>query len=99
MSGPPSPVKFAYSGFIVPNEPVGLISVMPQAWQTSTPYTSWKVAIMARGQAEPPITTFLRYESLALLVSRCRSSINHTVGTAAVNVTQQFSNSSHIHDP
>ena len=42
---------------------------------------------MARGQAEPPITTRLRCGSLAPVASRCCSSISHTVGTAAVNVT------------
>ena len=38
-------------------EPIGLISVMPQAWMTSVPYRSMKARIIASGQAEPPITT------------------------------------------
>ena len=42
------------------SEPSGLISVMPHACTTSTPYLSWKVFVIARGQAEPPITTRLR---------------------------------------
>ncbi len=29
--------------------PSGLISVMPQAWITSTPYFSWNFCVMARG--------------------------------------------------
>ena len=43
---------------------------------------------MARGQAEPPITTRFRYGSFSLLASRCCSSISHTVGTAALKVTR-----------
>ena len=43
---------------------------------------------MARGQAEPPITTFFRCGSFASLASRCCSSISHTVGTAAVKLTR-----------
>ena len=40
--------------------------------------------VMARGQAEPPITTFLRCGSLPPFASRCWSNISQTVGTAAV---------------
>ena len=79
---------------MVQSEPSGLISVMPQAWITSTPYFSWNVCVMARGQAEPPITTRLRYGSLAPVASRCAISISQTVGTAAVNVTLQVSSNS-----
>ena len=42
---------------------------------------------IARGHAEPPITTRLRKGSLPPVFSRSCSSISHTVGTAAVNVT------------
>ncbi len=88
MSRRESPLNFAYSGFIEPSVPSGLISVMPQAWQTSTPYTSWKVLVIARGEAEPPITTFFRCGSFMSLFSRYCSSISHTVGTPAVKVTR-----------
>ena len=37
--------------------PSGLISVMPQACSTSTPYSSWNARIIAGGHADPPITT------------------------------------------
>ncbi len=72
---------------MVQSEPSGLISVMPQAWITSTPYCSSKVLAMARGQAEPPITTRFKYGSLPPVFSRSCSSISHTVGTAAVKLT------------
>ena len=42
--------------------PSGLISVMPQACSTCTPYSSWKVRIIAGGQAEPPITVLFSVE-------------------------------------
>jgi hypothetical protein len=42
---------------------------------------------MARGQAEPPITTRFRCGSLPPVFSRSCSSISHTVGTAAVKET------------
>ena len=42
---------------------------------------------MARGQAEPPITTRFKCGSLPPVFSRSWSSISHTVGTAAVNET------------
>jgi len=57
-----SRVAPAGSGLIDPTEPSGLISVMPQAWRTSTPYSSSKAWIIDGGQAEPPMTTALSVE-------------------------------------
>src|SRR5579862_1481115 len=54
---------------------------------------------MARGAAEPPITTCLRYGSLLPVDSRCCSSINQTVGTAALKVTRYLSSNSKIDGP
>jgi len=53
-----------------------------------------KVSIIEGGQAEPPIITLRRVESLRLLVSMWVSNICHTVGTAAVMVTCSFSSNS-----
>src|SRR5207247_11063130 len=55
---------------------------------------SWKIFATARGQAEPPITTFLRCGSLLPVASRCCSSMSQTVGTAAVQVTLYWSSNS-----
>ena len=49
---------------------------------------------MALGQAEPPISTRRKVESLRSFASMCDSSINHTVGTAAVMVTPSPSSKS-----
>ncbi len=54
---------------------------------------------MARGQAEPPITTFFRCGSLRSFCSRYCSSMSQTVGTAAVKVTFSVSSSSKIAAP
>ncbi len=39
--------------------PIGLVSVMPQAWRTMTPLL-WKRLIMIGGEAAPPIATRFR---------------------------------------
>ena len=72
---------------MVQSVPSGLISVIPQAWITRTPYSSWNFWVTARGQAEPPITTRSRSGRSPPCFSRCCSSISQTVGTAALNVT------------
>jgi hypothetical protein len=54
--------SFNCPAFSVPAVPSGLISVMPQACNTCTPYSSWNARIIAGGQAEPPITTFFSVE-------------------------------------
>src|SRR4030081_1632927 len=54
---------------------------------------------MARGQAEPPITTRLRKGSVPPVRSRCCSSASHTVGTPAVQITLRGFNSSYIEGP
>ena len=74
--------------------PRGEVSVMPQAWVTSTPNSSRKPRTMASGTAEPPITTRLRVESLPPVWRRWVSSICQTVGTAAEKVTFSDSSSS-----
>ena len=66
--------------------PIGLISVMPQAWRTCTPI-SINALIIERGIAEPPQTTMRRYGSFKLADAMWLSSISHTVGTPAVCVT------------
>ena len=58
-----SPSRCATSGFRAHSEPIGLISVMPQACRTVTPYFVSNASVMARGQAEPPMTTRSRVES------------------------------------
>src|SRR5215467_12553992 len=60
---------------------------------------SWKTLATARGQAEPPITTFLRWGNLLPVPSRCCSSISQTVGTAAVQVTLKRSSNSKTDAP
>src|SRR5262249_60691126 len=60
---------------------------------------SWKVLATAWGQAEPPITTFLRWGNLLPVASRCCSSMSQTVGTAAVQVTLYRSSNSKIDAP
>ena len=74
--------------------PSGLISVMPQACSTSTPYSISNASIIAGGAAEPPITAYFTVESLSLLACRYCSSANQMVGTPAAKVTLSFSNSS-----
>ena len=76
---------------MVQKEPTGLISVMPQAWATVTPYLRSKASVMARGQAEPPMMTRFRVESLPPVDSRCCRRASHTVGTAAVTVMLSLS--------
>src|SRR3954469_16742895 len=80
-------------------EATGLISVMPQACRTGTPYFVSKVFTTARGQAEPPIATRVRLERRVLVASICWRSANHTVGTAAEKVTRSDSRSSWIDGP
>src|SRR5262249_797237 len=79
----------------VPTVPTGLISVMPQACSTWTPYFSWNSLIIAGGQADPPITVRFMVENLKLFDSVYASSPCHTVGTPADNVTFSVSNNSY----
>jgi hypothetical protein len=51
---------------------------MPQAWITSTSYSS-----IAGGQAEPPITVRFRLEKRSCLLWTWLSSPSQTVGTPA----------------
>ena len=67
---------------------------MPQAWFTVTPCLSRNASSIAGGQAEPPITVRFMVLSLSALASMCESSICHTVGTPAENVTFSCSNRS-----
>ena len=75
--------------------PSGLISVMPQAWSTWTPYFCSNSLIIAGGQADPPITVRFIDENLSLFASVCASRPCHTVGTPAEHVTCSASNSSY----
>ncbi|MBV8976955.1 MAG: hypothetical protein JO261_10035 [Alphaproteobacteria bacterium] len=79
--------------------PSGLISVMPQAWMTVMPYFFSNASIIARGAAEPPITTRFMSGSVLPVFSRYCSSASHTVGTAAVIVTRSVVSSSQIESP
>ena len=78
--------------------PIGLISVMPQAWRTCTPMST-NALIIERGIAEPPHTTMRKCGSFRLLAAIWLSSISHTVGTPAVCVTFSVSNSSNTDAP
>src|SRR5258708_39315347 len=60
---------------------------------------SWKVLMIVRGQAAPPITTRRSAGGLPPLVSRCCSNASHTVGTAAVAVTWYLVSNSKIEGP
>src|SRR5512139_723973 len=75
--------------------PSGLISVMPQAWSTWTPYFCSKSLIIAGGQAEPPITVRFMVENFRPLASVWASRPCHTVGTPAEQVTFSASKSSY----
>ena len=93
MSSRSSPVSSANGGFCAATVPIGLISVMPQAWRTRTPMSTNDL-IIERGIAEPPHTTLLRWGSFRLPAAMWLSSISHTVGTPAVCVTFSVSRSS-----
>ena len=67
---------------------------MPQAWMTSHAVDVLELLVIARGQAEPPMTTRFEVGSLPPVASRCCSSISQTVGTAAVKVTRSSLSSS-----
>ena len=88
----------AKGGFSAASVPIGLISVMPQAWRTCTPM-SRNDLIIERGIAEPPQTTMRRCGSFRLLAAMWLSSISHTVGTPAVCVTFSVSSSSKTEAP
>src|SRR5512145_1825881 len=75
--------------------PSGLISVMPHAWSTCTPYFCWNSLIIAGGQAEPPITVRFIVENFRPLDSMNASNPCQTVGTPAEQVTFSASNSSY----
>jgi hypothetical protein len=74
-------------------DPSGLVSVMPQACTTCTPWRSWKDCTMAGGQAEPPMMVRRMVLNFSPLASTCASSPCHTVGTPADTVTPSASNS------
>ena len=93
MSSRSSPVSSANGGFSAATVPIGLISVMPQAWRTRTPMST-NALIIERGIAEPPHTTLFRWGSFRLPAAMWLSSISHTVGTPAVWVTFSVSRSS-----
>ena len=78
---------------------MGEVSVMPQAWRTSTPKLSQNLRIRLSGQADPPMTTRFSVEGFSPVFSRCCSSICQTVGTAAEKVTPSVSRSSKIDSP
>ncbi len=71
--------------------PSGDISVMPQAWQSVTPCSSWKARISAGGHAEPPMTTRRRLLMSRLLTTRSASRPCQIVGTAAAWVGRSVS--------
>ncbi|MDT4846152.1 hypothetical protein FQZ97_801670 [compost metagenome] len=73
--------------------PSGDISVMPQAWMTSTSSAS-SARIIAGGAAEPPITVRRKVENFSLFDCTYCSRPSHTVGTPAEKVTFSCSNSS-----
>ncbi len=83
MSSAASPVRVANGGLSAPTVPIGLISVMPQAWRTSTPIST-NALIMERGIAEPPQIRTFRSGSVFFSAAMCCSSISQTVGTPAV---------------
>src|ERR1700760_3658521 len=98
MSSLASPSSSAKGGFSEARVPIGLISVMPQAWRTWTPMST-NALIIERGMAEPPHTTNLKCGSFRLLAAIWLSSISHTVGTPAVWVTFSVSSSSYTEAP
>ena len=67
---------------------------MPQAWMTCTPWSAWKLRIMAGGQAAPPMTVRRIVENFSSCAWTCASSPCHTVGTPADSVTPSDSISS-----
>ncbi len=79
--------RSASLGVGVATTPRGLVSVMPHSWQTATPYLVWNVSAMARGTAEPPITSRARLPESSPLRSRCARYIVQMVGTPPDRVT------------
>ena len=86
--------RFTCLPLSLPNAPIGLSSVIPQAWITWTPYLSSKASIMAGGQVDPPMTVRFMVLNFRLLASTCVSKPCQTVGTPADMVTPSVSNSS-----
>src|SRR3989344_840066 len=78
-----------------PSVPRGDISVMPQAWMTSTPYSFSKARIIAGGQAAPPITVLLKVLNFRPLALTWLSRPSQMVGTPADIVT--FSSSKRLY--
>ena len=72
-------------------EPSGVISVMPQACQTGTPYCCSYRSIIARGAADPPTMIRSRLLRSCLPCSSAPSTASQTVGTPAVSVTRSDS--------
>ncbi len=67
--------------------PIGLVSVMPQPWRSSTPCLSRNASIMARGTAAPPTSERCSLSSrLPAFSVYCRSA-SQTVGTPSAIVT------------
>src|SRR5882762_1720817 len=98
MSSRSAPVSSLNGGFNAASVPIGLISVMPQAWRTLTPMST-NALIIERGIADPPQTTLFRCGNFRLLLAMWVSSISHTVGTPAVCVTCSVSSSSYTEAP
>src|SRR5579871_1948070 len=98
MSSAASPASSLNGGLSAASVPIGLISVMPQAWRATTPI-SLNALIIERGIAEPPQTTNRRCGSFSLLAAMWLSSISQTVGTPAVWVTFSVSRSSKTEAP
>src|SRR3546814_17276704 len=79
--------RSASLGVGVATTPSGLVSVIPQSWQTATPYLVWKVSAIARGTAEPPITSRARLPESSPLRSRWARYMVQMVGTPPDRVT------------
>ena len=77
----------ASSGVGVAITPSGHVSVMPHICRTRTPYFFLKLSAIARGTAEPPITTRCSLPGVSPVFSRCARYIVQIVGTPPENVT------------
>src|SRR6185312_13700566 len=76
MSSSSSPSRSENGGFSAASVPSGLISVMPQAWRTTTPMST-NALIIERGIAEPPHTTNSSSGSFRLSAAMWLSSNSH----------------------
>ena len=66
--------------------PIGLVSVIPQAWATLTPAFINRSS-MKRGAAEPPMIAWRKCGSVTPVASICWKVASQTVGTPAEWVT------------